>query len=138
MSFQVRHWNRLKLPKKHVLVCEDFLNCQAVIAQHFSEVFEHQGEVVFSYVSGGLAAAGLIRFSSIHLILLDFDMPEGNGEDLMNWLREWKYLPDLPVITFSGLPQNNDKLMTLGAKHNFRKDEVIAGKADELIKEILK
>lgn len=133
--FENRHWNRIKFPNKHILVCEDFLNCQAAIASHFSEIFDSQGEIVISYVSGARSAAGLILHEPVHLIILDYDMPHGNGQDLMVWLRSKGY--GIPIITFSGLEQNNDALMSLGATHRFNKAQVIAGEADSVIRQIL-
>lgn len=133
--FQDRHWNRQKFPSKHVLVCEDDTSCQSRMAKHFSETFEPQGTVQFSFVPGGRAAAGVILWTPIDLVILDHDMPNGNGADLIHWMKAHKY--GMPVITFSGIPQNNATMMNLGASHRFHKEEVIAGKADPLIRQIL-
>lgn len=133
--FQFRHHNRLIYPQKHVLICEDDLSCQRNILDHFNQVFDHQGIVQFSVVCGGIAAASIMSSVKIDAILLDHDMPEGNGTDLLNWMKE-KQL-NIPVITFSGIPQNNTNMMVLGATHLFGKGEVIEGAADELLKEIL-
>ncbi len=133
--FQDRHHNRHKFPTKHVLICEDFLDMQCEIMKHFASRFESQGIVQFSLVAGARAAAGVILATPIDLILLDFDMPNGNGADLMGWLRSNGY--GMPVLTFSGLKANNDELMRLGAHHKFSKDEVLLGKADLLICSLL-
>jgi hypothetical protein len=42
-----------------------------------------------------------------------------------------------PVITFSGIPANNDHLVRCGARYRFEKGDVIKGLADGLIKELL-
>ena len=44
----------------------------------------------------------------------------------------------VPVITFSGIPANNDHLIHCGAGHRFEKSEVIRGDADVLMKELLR
>ena len=133
--FQDRNWNRQKFPTKHVLVCEDDTSCQSRIAKHLSDILEHQGVVQFSFVPGGRAAAGVILMTPIDLILLDHDMPNGNGSDLLKWMQEHRY--GMPVVTFSGLPANNTAMMELGAAYSFLKQEVIDGHADDLIKQLL-
>jgi CheY-like chemotaxis protein len=135
MHFQLRHVNRHKMPTRHILVCEDDLSLQAQIAQHFAQLFEPQGTVVVSYVSGALAACSVLSQDTVDLILLDHDMPRGNGPDLMEWLQRMGR--DVPVMTFSGIPDNNEALRAMGAAHVFQKDEVIRGDADPNIRSIL-
>ena len=136
MNFTFRHWNRLKYPTKHILVVEDVITQQKRILDHFNETFEPEGIVQISVVSGGLAAAGVIHHCKIDLIILDHDLPEGNGTDLLNWMKQYNI--NIPVITFSGIPANNAHMGSLGASHaNFGKEDVISGKADVLIKELL-
>lgn len=125
----------MKYPQKHVLICEDDLTSQKAILEHLLTIFEPQGTVQFSVVCGGVAAASLITHCRIDLILLDHDMPEGNGTDLLNWMKKRNL--GIPIITFSGINQNNQNMMSLGAHHLFNKGEVISGKADTLIKSIL-
>jgi CheY-like chemotaxis protein len=135
MSFESRHWNRRKMPTKHVLICEDDLGNQAQMALHFAAVFDVQGPVEFSFVPGGMAAAGVIGWRTVDLIILDHDMPHGNGPDLLEWMKA--HDKKIPIITFSGITENNDRMMQLGAHHHFGKSQVIEGKADALIKQIL-
>jgi CheY-like chemotaxis protein len=135
MDFQFRHINRLTYPQKHVLICEDDLVQQKRILEHFANIFEPQGTVQFSVVPGALMAAGIITSVSVDLIILDHDMPQGNGKDLIEWLK--KNNNTTPIITFSGIPYNNTNMISYGAHHLFGKEEVIGGKADDLIKKIL-
>jgi protein-tyrosine phosphatase/CheY-like chemotaxis protein len=134
--FQFRHINRLVYPQKHILVCEDDLTLQHSILDHFLTTFKPQGIVQFSVVPGALAAAAVISSCKIDVILLDHDMPEGNGADLIAWMKENK--KDVPIITFSGIQQNNINMMAMGANYLFNKGDVIVGKADNLIKKLLK
>lgn len=135
VRFDFRHVNRLKMPTKHVLVCEDDLSSQARIAQHLAQLFEPQGEVVVSYVSGALAACGILALDTVDLIILDHDMPRGNGPDLLVWLASQGR--KVPVMTFSGIVGNNAALQALGAEHLFGKEDVISGRADANIRSIL-
>lgn len=127
--------NRLKDPTKHILVLEDVLTNQANIARHFADIFEHEGEVEVSYISGGKYAEVFVNVFPPDLIILDHDIPSGSGWEFLEFIRK-KGL-DIPVITFSGIPFNNFHLMDLGANYCFEKQAVISGKADELIFEIL-
>jgi DNA-binding response OmpR family regulator len=134
--FRLRHHNRLKFPTRHVLVCEDVLANQAGIARHLCDVFEHEGEVVVSFVPGAAQAAAVMQAPpGVHLVILDRDMPHGNGDDLLEWFAASRV--QVPVLTFSGIPGNNDALIGLGAHHRFEKQAVIDGAADALIKQIL-
>ena len=82
-------------------------------------------------------AAAIIGSCSVDVILLDHDMPQGNGADLLNWMK--KTGRSIPVITFSGIPQNNQIMGTLGATYAyFQKEDVIGGKADDLIRGLVK
>ena len=123
--------NRIRMPMKHVLVCEDVLRNQAGIAAHFEQLFDHEGAVQASYVCGAEAAAAVLSSMEVDLILLDHDMPCGDGPELLRWMKSRGC--SIPVITFSGLPANNDHLVRCGAEHRFEKGEVIRGDADDLI-----
>jgi CheY-like chemotaxis protein len=135
MDFLFRHHNRVTYPQKHILICEDDLMQQKRIVEHLSTILDPQGKVQISIVPGALMAAAIINSITVDLIILDHDLPQGNGTDFLNWMK--KYNVSIPVITFSGIPQNNDNMIALGATHLFQKEEVINGKADQLIKRIL-
>jgi len=135
MNFENRLINRLVSPTKHVLVVEDYISNQKNIATHFNNVFDADSIVQFSFVAGALAASAIIEKCKIDVIILDHDLPEGNGSDLLNWLKEKNI--NIPVITFSGIDYNNDHMMNLGANYKFNKSEVFNGLADNIIKQIL-
>lgn len=113
MKFNKVLRNRLHMPTKHVLVCEDTLDAQLAIAEKFSRLFPYQGFVQVSYVCGGNQARAIVEQTDVDLILLDCDMPDGNGVDFIEWLRAHGYAT--PVITFSGIMSNNCHLQSLGA-----------------------
>jgi CheY-like chemotaxis protein len=136
LFFKPRHWNRIQMPNRHVLVCEDDLDNQILAAGFLRRLFEPQGRVVVSLASGGAAAAGVLGSSDVHLVLLDHDMPFGNGADLLRWMRA-SMDRAVPVITFSGIPENNQRMMELGATHEFSKSAVLSGQADDVIRSLL-
>jgi CheY-like chemotaxis protein len=128
--------NRNRMPEKHVLVFEDVIQNQAGIAAHFERLFVHEGIVQASFVCGAEAAAAILSSMEVDLILLDHDMPYGNGPELLQWMKAHDCR--VPVITFSGIPVNNDQLVRCGARYRFEKAEVIGGRADGLIKQLLR
>lgn len=139
-NFFLRHINRLKFPTKNVIVCEDDLHHQYEIASKLNNSFERQGNVQFNFVPSGLVAASILVNIKTSLVLLDHDMPVGNGTDLIEWISANK--KEVPIITFSDIDQNNINMEALCKNrgievHKFSKFDVISGSADDLIKEIL-
>lgn len=127
--------NRLNMPTKTVLVCEDDLQQQARIAVALLNLFGHQSDVQVVFVPGGEYAAAVVEWvqEKVAVILLDHDMPYGDGVELLEQLKEWGVLDQIKVITFSGIPQNNKRLMQHGAHHEYTKDQVINGEANREI-----
>lgn len=135
MDFQFRHHNRMVYPQKHLMVVEDIIGNQKRVLDHFADIFESDGLVQISLVPGALAAASIIKSCKIDLIILDHDLPEGNGSDLLIWMKNNNI--NIPVITFSGIPYNNAHMGNLGAEYIYGKEDVISGKVDNIIKSIL-
>ena len=141
-DFTLRHVARIKFPTKHIVICEDDILCQFQILSHFNDIFERQGNIRISVLSGTLELADILTAKShfkhgwmIDLIILDHDLPYGNGTDLLKWMSKSKIA--IPIITFSGQPLNNEHMGRLGAKYLYTKDQVINGEADKVIKDIL-
>lgn len=137
MEFQYRLVNRTTYPQKHILVCEDVMTNQMGIIKHFADIFDPEGIVQVSLVTGSVAAAAIISAGlKIDLILLDHDMPQGNGSDLIQWMKNNNH--NIPIIAFSGIPYNNEHMSNLGVPYSqWTKGEIIDGKADGLIKNLL-
>lgn len=136
INFTMAQVNRPVFPKKHILVVEDNLLCQNDIAAHFNDIFEKEGQVIVSYVSNAITAAPILLGKvPIHLILLDHDLQWGNGSELLEMMQNMNI--KIPVITFSGHPYNNEKMVKAGADYGYQKQEVINGDADHIIKRII-
>lgn len=130
--------NRLTFPLKHIVVCEDALDNQARIAEKLHTLFGCQGHVQVSFVPGGEMAAAILKAGiPVDAILLDHDMPYGSGSDLLAWMKANGFAEKVKVLTFSGIPQNNDLMMKNGADYLFwYKHEVMDGVADDLLREL--
>lgn len=130
-------WNRATPPDRHVLVAEDHLGQQVRAASKFMSMFGGDGRVQVSLVPGGLYAAAIIMAKAPNLLILDHDMPDGNGQALLNWMVSSGNV-HVPVITFSGIAENNRRMASASAPlfrsfHAFSKEEVLTGAADGAI-----
>lgn len=140
-SFGVRHINRLTFPKKKIIVCEDDLLHQVQIAQTLLKFLGRQSDVEVTFTSSGAAAASILNtLQHVVLIILDHDMPYGNGSDLITWLHA--NYKNIPIMTFSGIPENNEHMKKIMnnfkmKSYQFNKDQVIAGEANEIILSII-
>jgi CheY-like chemotaxis protein len=101
-------------------------------------------------VCGGIQAAAILTQTKPDIIILDHDLPMGNGSDLIDWLAHVRVIKDgkeekiaaPPIITASGIPENNTHMKAkcdeLGLEcHHFQKHEVYSDRADNVIREIL-
>lgn len=139
-DFQIRHVNRLLFPMKRILICEDDLENQMKISNTMLSILPPQGKTTVSFVTGGIEAAAIISHLKVDLILLDHDMPYGNGSDLIEWLA--KDHRDIPILTFSGIPENNNHMEILATQKGLKvykawKFDVIEGKQNKLIMDVL-
>lgn len=105
MSFNVRHHNRLYFPPKHIIICEDDLDNQRRFASFMCGIFEPQGTVRFSFVADAISAALITDTMRPVLIVLDYDMPFGNGHDLIMYFKNKGY--NVPILTATGWEPNN-------------------------------
>lgn len=141
-NFSVKCVNRIMMPEKHVLICEDDIHQQVRIATLFEKLFGPQHRVQITLCPGSIMGIAVMHMCGADVVLLDHDMPFGSGVDFLRTLNEIKTsLADdaakqkfSPVVfTFSGIPSNNDRLMEAGAHHNFQKDALINGAANDLL-----
>lgn len=138
-NFSLKLVNRQQYPIKHILVVEDIPSQQLRALMMLSRLIDESDrlDVAVSVVPGGIQAWGLIQICleakiSIDLMILDHDMPHGDGAELIKACRESGL--QFPIITFSGIPENNNHLMALGANYCFTKEEVLNGHAEDIIR----
>lgn len=135
-NYTKRQINRFNMPEKSILVVEDCLLQQARFAAYFLGLFGHQSNVFVNFCSNAIDADSLV-FSDHPpvLIILDHDLQWGNGVELITKMIDSKL--SIPIITASGIPANNTRMMSFGATHEFYKDEIIRGEASKLILSII-
>jgi CheY-like chemotaxis protein len=141
--FAIRHHNRKHMPNKYLLICEDDLTHQKEFLELSHQFIEPQGFVdVILTPSAVLAASSIQLFKDeTKLIILDHDMPIGNGSDFIMWLNHEK-IRNIPIITASGHLPNNPLMFKLCKSFGIpciesTKRDVLDGKVNDIINSIL-
>ena len=80
--------------------------------------------------SGGKRALQFLKDRTPHLIILDIDMPEINGYEMLKMIKEKEHLRDVPVIF---LTSNNDKNHVVRAVAGGAKDYVVKPIDEEIL-----
>lgn len=80
--------------------------------------------------SGGKRALQFLKDRTPHLIILDIDMPEINGYEMLKMIKEKEHLRDVPVIF---LTSNNDKNHVVKAVAGGAKDYVVKPIDEEIL-----
>lgn len=89
--------------KKHVLVVDDDANMLKLIKHYLEDEYD-----VATALNGKLAVRFLAKRST-DLILLDYEMPEGSGDEVLAAVRGFERTKDIPVIFLTGVT-NPDKI----------------------------
>lgn len=82
--------------------------------------------------SGGNRALQFLKDRTPNLIILDIDMPEINGYEMLKMIKEKEHLRDVPVIF---LTSNNDKNHVVKAVAGGAKDYVVKPIDEEILTE---
>src|SRR3954453_715481 len=107
-----------------ILLAEDEENDVFFLQRAFKRAFLQNpltvvgnGEAAIAYLSGTGQYADRQRFPLPCLILTDLKMPQLNGFDLLNWLKQQPHLRQIPaiVLTSSDLPEDRRRATELGA-----------------------
>lgn len=119
--------NRLTFPDRWFLVLEDDLSWQALFASKLGAILGPQGRYVGILAPSavfGIASWHALRernFAEPSFILVDHDMPLGNGMEFMEWLAELPY--EGKICAVSGVDQNNANLQAAGAHQSAKKGD---------------
>lgn len=96
--------------RKHVLVIDDDPRQLTVIKEYLHEQYD-----VATAISGRIAYRFLEK-KQTDLILLDFEMPDENGPEVLQHLRDEKYISDVPVIFLTGATEKEKIQQALALK----------------------
>ena len=91
-------------PRKKVLIVED----NELNMKLFHDLLEAQGYEVIG-TPDGLAALDLAREHRPDLVLMDIQLPEVSGIDVIKWLKEDEALRAIPVIAVTAFAMKGDE-----------------------------
>ena len=137
MEIKPKQFAGLNMPEKHILILDDLITRQAQLSKHLAGLFGdlNTNNVITSCVPDANVGREIVKAFKIDLILLDYAMPSGCGEDFIIWIK--KEYPKIPVITTSDIEEYNDILFKKGADYKCQKQDLLLGKHDDLIKGII-
>jgi len=121
--------------KARILIVEDDRDLAAVIAGVFSR------ESIAIEVAHSLSQALEACFNfQPHLLVLDIGLPDGDGFNIVDWLRQHESLSRLPLVVYSGrdLSQAERRLLTLGPTHFLAKAKVQPQQLEALVLTMLR
>lgn len=98
--------------KKHVLVVDDDPMMLKLIKEHLKDSYN-----VATAISGSLALK-FLESRKTNLILLDYEMPVENGEQVLEKIRSNTATADLPVVFLTGVNDHNMIQKVLHLKPN--------------------
>jgi DNA-binding response OmpR family regulator len=121
--------------KARILVVEDDLDLAHVIGEIFSRDCI---EVQFAHTLQESIDA-CFTFQP-HLIVLDIGLPDGNGFNIVDWLRQNENLSRLPLVVYSGreLSPTERRHLTLGPTHFLAKARVQPQQLEALVLTMLR
>ncbi len=79
-------------------------------------------------------ARGLLEKTGFCLVLLDIELPDGNGMDLCRWLRTFN--DHTPVLVHSGTPVSRQEVLEAGADDLIPKDLEALDRLQDTVKSI--
>ncbi len=85
------------MPRKHILVIDDSPIMLKTIKEHIQDEYDVATAV------NGKVALGFLRRKKTDLILLDYEMPDENGLEVLKKLRSNSLTKDIPVVFLTGV-----------------------------------
>ena len=121
--------------KARILIVEDDRDLANII----SEVFARDSIVVETAHSLKETVKACSTFQP-HLMLLDIGLPDGDGFNVADWLRQHKSLAQLPLVVYSGrdLSQEERSQLTLGPTYFLAKTRVQPQQLEALVLTMLR
>ena len=118
-----------------ILVVEDDLDLGQVVA----EIFRREGTVVQVAHTRQGAMDDCLTFQP-HMIVLDIGMPNGDGFNVVDWLRQHEDLNRAPLVAYSahGLTQAERMQLVLGLSHFLAKASVEPEQLEALVLTMLR
>lgn len=124
---------------KYILIGEDDIDDQEILQEVFTDIDDSYG---LKFINNGRKLLGFLETLTTDnlpcLIILDYNMPELNGEDLFKKLKQYKHLDNTPKILWStsSVSANKAKCVELGVSDFLVKPSTI-NKLEEIVRYML-
>ncbi|MEC9374333.1 MAG: response regulator [Planctomycetota bacterium] len=120
--------------KRRILVVDD----DSEIVELFRDVLDRDGRFEVQTAATGYDAGSLVESFKPHLVILDYMLPDINGDHVCRRLREKEESKDTRIIFVSGVvnPEEVDKLLKAGADDFIKKPfnvEMLMKRVSELL-----
>lgn len=121
--------------RTRILVVEDDRD----LAEIIREVFARESIAVELAHTLGQAIEACARFKP-HLLVLDIGLPDGDGFNVVDWLRQHDSLARLPLVVYSGrtISSSERRQLTLGPTHFLTKTRVQPQQLEALVLTLLR
>jgi PAS domain S-box-containing protein len=118
-----------------ILIVEDDIDLANVIADVFS-----RGSISVTTAQSRQAAIDACFAVQPHLVVLDIGLPDGDGFNVVDWLRQQNGLANLPLVVYSGrdLGEEERRQLTLGPTHFLTKARVQPQQLEALVLTLLR
>jgi len=95
------------MPKTILIVEDNVLNRKL-----FSDLLETNGYATIQ-ASSGLEAFAMVRHHKPDLIIMDIQLPEVSGLEVVKWIKDDKDLNSIPIFAVTAFAMQGDKEMAL-------------------------
>jgi PAS domain S-box-containing protein len=121
--------------KARILIIEDDVDLAHVIGA----VFSRDGITVQLAHSRQTGLDACFSFQP-HLLVLDIALPDGDGFNVVDWLRQHENLASIPLVVYSAreIPPEERSLLTLGPTHFLTKAQVQPQQLEALVLTLLR
>lgn len=123
---------RLESGSLSILLVDDDRSFVEMLAKEFSQVLGHHTSVATS----GEEMKQLLQQDAgrFHVVLLDYDMPEANGLDVLRWMQQHQITTPVVMLTGAGTEEVAVEAMKLGAYDYVRKEQIDLSHLDVLVR----
>lgn len=101
-------------PMKNILIVDDSATMRRMVRATLQGI----GQISFLEAENGLAAIEKVALEEISLVLLDLNMPDMHGLEVLNFLRSHEKYRNLPVIVLTTRSDSNSREAALDAGAN--------------------
>jgi PAS domain S-box-containing protein len=121
--------------KARVLIIEDDVDLARVIGEVFS-----RDNIVVELAHSRQEGLDVCFSFQPHLLVLDIGLPDGDGFNVVDWLRQHANLANIPLVIYSGreIPLTDRKHLTLGPTHFLTKAQVQPQQLEALVLTLLR